>query len=218
LVQSIHALHDYYRGSASLWEIQAALKLKPIAGNQSLGYECLKRLHPHLYQHRDKNGIIHSIEKMRNQALKSDLHILSPTVDVKTGKGGLRDVEFMVQGLQLIHAPDKDLFIQGNTLMAIEALVEGHILPIETASRLKDNYMFLRRTEHCLQILDDQQVHSLPRDEIEMEALARKMLGPTANADIFMTMINTCLTEIRDTYTHYFLNREENSHGMQNNR
>jgi glutamate-ammonia-ligase adenylyltransferase len=218
LVQSMTALIDYYRHSASLWEIQAALKLRPIAGNLSLGYECLNRLHPLIYKHRDGKLIIKNIEKMRGDAIKNGPHVLPSTVDVKSGLGGLRDVEFMIQGLQLIHAPENETFIEGNTLMAIEALAEGEILPIELASRLKENYIFLRRTEHCLQILEDQQIHSLPRDEIEMKALARKMLGPTADADIFMTKLNACLTEIREIYMNHFLKREETIHGMQNNR
>jgi glutamate-ammonia-ligase adenylyltransferase len=209
LVQSTSALVEYYRHSASLWEIQAALKLRPIAGNLSLGYECLKRIYPHIYKRRDRKLIIKNIEKMRRDAIKRDSHVLSSTVDVKSGMGGLRDVEFMIQGLQLIHASDNEMFIEGNTLVAIEALDEADIIPTQTASRLKDDYRFLRRTEHCLQILEDQQVHSLPRDEMELVALARKMLGPETSVEVFMTRLDECLTEIREIYMNYFLKREE---------
>ncbi len=209
LVQSIPALVDYYRDSASIWEIQAALKLRPIAGNLGLGYECMNYLHPHLYKHRDRTLIIKNIEKMRRDTIKNDSHVLPQTVDVKSGMGGLRDVEFMVQGLQLSHAPDNKMFIEGNTLMAIEALAEGDVLPAEIAYTLKDDYIFLRRTEHYLQILEDQQVHSLPKDEMELVALARKMLGPETRMELFMARLQECLTEIREIYTHYFLKREE---------
>jgi glutamate-ammonia-ligase adenylyltransferase len=115
----------------------------------------------------------------------------------------------MIQGLQLIHASDNEMFIEGNTLVAIEALAEADIIPTQTASRLKDDYRFLRRTEHCLQILEDQQVHSLPRDEMELVALARKMLGPETSVEVFMTRLDECLTEIREIYMNYFLKREE---------
>jgi len=134
-------------------------------------------------------------------------------LDVKSGIGGLRDVEFMIQGLQLMHAPKNEMFIEGNTLVAIEALTEAGIIPTEKARKLKDNYVFLRRTEHCLQILEDQQVHSLPRDEIEMIALARKMMGPETNPKLFLARLDECLTEIREIYTNYFLKGRQ-KHGM----
>jgi glutamate-ammonia-ligase adenylyltransferase len=114
LVYSIPGLVDYYRTTASLWEIQAALKIRPIAGNRQLGYTFLEQIESILTNRRSREEIVQSIEKMRTAAIKK----ISPvgSTDVKSGVGGLRDVEFLVQGLLLLHAPDIPALLEGNTL------------------------------------------------------------------------------------------------------
>ncbi|MBW1787918.1 MAG: glutamate-ammonia-ligase adenylyltransferase, partial [Deltaproteobacteria bacterium] len=106
LVPTLNGLLKYYRNKASLWEIQAAFKLRPVAGNISLGYGFLERLKPVLVERRDRGRIVDSIEHMRRAAVRATARGIQRGTDVKSGFGGLRDVEFLVQGLQLIHAPD----------------------------------------------------------------------------------------------------------------
>ena len=196
---------EYYKRAASLWEIQAALKLRPIAGNLFLGYDLLKRIRPILLRDRNRTDIVMNIEKMRNAAIKASAAIPAPTVDVKSGIGGLRDVEFLVQGLQLIHASHNPVFIEGNTLLSMELLGEEGILPLSTVDELREDYLFLRRTEHFLQMLEDRQTHSLPDNENELASLAKRMLGVTAGADQFMEQLNSCLNRVRKAYTEYLL-------------
>jgi len=205
LVNSINGLMEYYERSASLWEIQAAIKIRPVAGNLRLGYEFIERLNKILQRPRDRNKIIESIEKMRNLAIQTYSSPLTGELDIKTGTGGIRDVEFMVQGLQLMNALDKGMSYEGNTMSAIEALCEAGIVPDEVADRLKEDYIFLRRTEHCLQLLEDRQVHSIPGDQDELTALAKRMLGVEANADQFMDQLNDCLKRVRGFYEIYLL-------------
>ena len=203
LVYSIPGLVNYYGTTASLWEIQAALKIRPIAGNRQLGYRFLEQIESVLTKHRSREEIVQSIEKMRTAALKK----ISPagSTDVKSGVGGLRDVEFLVQGLLLLHAPDIPGLLEGNTLRALTRLEQEGILPATTSAQLREDYLFLRRVEHYLQILEDRQIHALPTEARELEALAKRMLGIESDAGQFMTEIEQCTTRIRQAYTDYLL-------------
>jgi len=205
LVHSIKGIMNYYERSASLWEIQAAIKMRPIAGNLRLGYEFIEHLDSILNRPRDRAVIVQSIDNMRNLAIQTYAGPLTDTVDIKSGMGGIRDVEFMVQGLQLMHSRDKRISYEGNTMLAIESLCEAGILSDKTADILKEDYIFLRRTEHCLQLLEDRQVHAIPWDRNELSALSKRMLGVNANADLFMDQLNACLKRVRGFYEEYLL-------------
>ncbi|MDB9822172.1 glutamate-ammonia-ligase adenylyltransferase [Deltaproteobacteria bacterium] len=207
LVHTVSSLIDYYHNSALLWEIQAALKLRPVAGNLRIGYELLESLKDISRKPRKRNDIIVMIEKMRNSAIRSSSHSISNTIDVKSGIGGIRDVEFMVQGLQLMHASENRMLIEGNTMLAVDSLTEAGIIPEDTAAELKDDYIFLRRIEHYLQILEDRQTHSLPKSETELIALSKRMLGSTAGADQFMDQLESCLKRVRENYDVYLLGK-----------
>jgi len=205
LVPTFSGLLRYYRRSAALWEIQAALKMRPIAGNLRLGYDFLRKIRPVLLEHRNQKNIMASIEKMRKEARKPLFNGVSPKVDVKSGFGGLRDVEFLVQGLQLIHGPNNPVLLDSNTLTSLDLLQEIHILPEKAARQLKDDYVFLRKTEHYLQLLEDRQTHALPKDPHQLSALAKRMLGSDREADHFMDLLNDCLKRIHDAFKRYLL-------------
>ena len=203
LAYSLSGLLDYYRKAASLWEIQAALKIRPVAGNLDLGNNFIEQLAPTLRQRRSREDVVHSIEKMRTAAIQKIS--LTGDMDVKSGVGGLRDVEFLVHGLQLLHAPDHPELLQGNTLAALEALRDEGFLPQPLTAQLRQDYLFLRRVEHYLQILEDRQIHALPRDPAALEALAKRVLGVQRDATGFMAEIEQCTTRIRQAYTDYLL-------------
>ena len=199
LVPSLSGLIRYYRENASLWEIQALLKIRPIAGNMTVGHRFLDAIRPLLLERREQGSVVGSIEKMRNRAIKETLKPGAP-MDVKSGTGGLRDVEFMVQGLQLIHAPENPSLLEGNTLTALDLLGEARILESPAVERLKQDYIFLRRVEHCLQILDDRQIHALPKDPEEIAALAKRVMGTGIRPDQFMKELTECLARVRSAY------------------
>jgi glutamate-ammonia-ligase adenylyltransferase len=196
LVPSVSALLKYYQSSAALWEIQAALKLRPIAGNQLLGYDFLKQVQPSIIQQRERYKIVGSIDRLRKEAIKASGSFLNKTVDVKSGLGGIRDAEFLVQGLRLVI---------GNTIAAIEALNKIDILPYAVAEHLKEDYIFLRRVEHYLQILEDRQIHAIPKDPFELLALARRMIGINKTADQFMELLNERLNRTQKAYEKWLL-------------
>ena len=209
IVSSFSSLVRYYHESASLWEIQAALKMRPIAGNINLGYRFLEMIQPAFLKKRSRARIVGAIEKMRQAAVKAPPGRQKSGSDVKQGAGGIRDVEFLVQGLQLIHAPEDPSLLHGNTLIALELLREAGILPEKATFSLKAAYLFLRQVEHYLQILEDRQVHAVPVERSELNALSKRLLGIDGNAEAFVEKLNSCLREVRSAYATYLL--EENA-------
>jgi glutamate-ammonia-ligase adenylyltransferase len=203
LIHPISRLVSYYRNVASLWEVQALLKARPVAGNLEVGFQLLEQTRPLLLKRFGRAEIVEAIDKLRQGAIKAQA--LSATTDIKTGAGGIRDIEFLVQGLQLIHAPSQPQILNSNTLLAIEALKEVEILPERTANQLTDDYVFLRKVEHYLQILDDRQIHALPAKTDELDALAKRMLGVDSNANVFMKELTDCQTRVRAAYQEYIL-------------
>jgi [glutamine synthetase] adenylyltransferase / [glutamine synthetase]-adenylyl-L-tyrosine phosphorylase len=125
--------------------------------------------------------------------------------DVKSGLGGIRDIEFLVQGLQLIHAPRQGGLLDGNTLSALERLKTCGLLPEPEAVQLQADYTFLRRVEHVLQIFEDRQIHAVPQSEDARAALARRVLGAPGTAESLMAELDACQQRVRRTYTRYFL-------------
>ena len=205
LISPLSRILDYYRDSASLWEIQAALKMRPVGGNLKLGYDFIQKLHPILFQRRSRESIVGAIEDMRQKGVQSYDDALRPTIDVKNGTGGIRDVEFLVQGLQLIYGPETPTIIQGNTMRALDLLREAGILPGNAVEQLQDDYIYLRRTEHYLQILEDRQTHSLPADPHEQTALAKRMMGLEGSAERFVEELQGRMERVRGAYTFYLL-------------
>ncbi len=205
IVQSVPSIIDYYSHSAAFWEIQAAIKMRPIAGNLRIGYDFLKSLKPFILKNWDSKTVGREIEKMRKKAIKKLSHNLTSGIDVKTGLGGIRDVEFLVQGLQLLYSKEKNLTIEGNTILAIEAMVEADLIPFESSKIIKQDYIFLRRIEHYLQILEDRQTHTLPVEKDEIDALAKRMLGADADGVELLNRLDECLKRVRSTYEKYLL-------------
>ncbi len=203
LVPSAGSLLDYYERYAALSEIQALLKLRPVAGNLEFGLDFMEEIKAQLLRRRDPRDISRSIKKMRSQALLQQERKGAAVRDVKSGLGGLRDIEFLVQGLQLKHAPDTPALLEGNTLRAAEILNKAGFLPPDVFNHLEDDYIFLRRVEHYLQIMEDQQIHALPTQKDELTALAKRMLGNTASAQIFLDQLNNRLKRVHETYLQY---------------
>jgi glutamate-ammonia-ligase adenylyltransferase len=205
LVPSFSGLMDYYRREASLWEIQAALKIRPIAGDPGLGERFLEETRGILLERRDKEKIVRSIAGMRQASVRKAARSLGGGKDVKDGEGGIRDVEFLVQGLQLIHGPDRPELLTGNTLDALKALEEARLLPGTVRVQLEEDYLLLRRTEHFLQILEGRQTHALPGDPAERRALARRLFGREGDENRLATELEACMLRVRKAYTTYLL-------------
>lgn len=164
LVPSYAAMLEYYESWGRTWERQMLIKARPVAGDLELGRALLKELRPFIYPKfldlkaiRDVHGLKRSIEQQTDAAGDAAL-------DVKTGPGGIRDVEFAVQFLQLLNGGRRPELRTGTTLTAIAALADAGLLTHKDATDLAEAYRFLRRVENRLQLWADRQVHRLPSD------------------------------------------------------
>lgn len=205
LIFSLGGLLDYYRSAASLWEIQALLKLSPIAGNWMVGFGLIEAVKPFFFNPPSPEKIVGSIESMRNKAIQKYEDGRLKSKNIKSGVGGIRDVEFLVQGLQLIHAARLPQILCANTLLGLQRLGIAEILPQDVSDQLSYHYKFLRRIEHFLQILEDQQIHSLPKKQSDLEALAKRLLGRRSHADAFLETLEKTLTFTRAMYEKYLI-------------
>jgi glutamate-ammonia-ligase adenylyltransferase len=200
LVFTLPALDEYYGRHAALWELQALLKARPVAGDSALGKAFLATARKRLLVPRNKAEVAEAIDGLRREALRGLSRSVLSTTDIKTGLGGLRDVEFLAQGLQLSHAYEHPRLLCGGTLPALKALAEEGILSKEISEQLTQDYIFLRRVEHFLQIYDDRQTHSLPRDPAQLRALARLMLGSGSVSEQLLDALHERFQRVRSAY------------------
>ncbi|MFW6362911.1 MAG: glutamate-ammonia-ligase adenylyltransferase [Spirochaeta sp.] len=223
IVWSLPRILQYYRKDASLWEYQAMLKLRPVAGNLELGNRFLDEVRRLLPKAAHDNRIVDNIRTLRKEAVQQyrskqlrlqpaavvadgipnpvrDALADLPSRDIKNGVGGIRDIEFLVQGLQLLHCCRFDELLCGNTLEALRRLGNAEILPQDSAVSLAEHYVFLRRLEHLLQIFEDRQIHSLPEDERALSRLARKCAGPQAGPLDLLKQIGNHMVDVRRLY------------------
>ncbi|KAB1655983.1 bifunctional [glutamine synthetase] adenylyltransferase/[glutamine synthetase]-adenylyl-L-tyrosine phosphorylase [Pseudoclavibacter chungangensis] len=172
LVRTLDSYVSYYGRWAKNWEFQALLKARPIAGDLDLGGELVDRLSPLVWASAGRDDFVGQVRAMRERVME---HIPADEVDIqlKLGPGGLRDIEFTVQLLQLAHGQtDESLRVRG-TLDALERLADGGYIARDDASEFADDYRFLRLLEHRLQLRGLRRTHLMPRDEEGLRILAR---------------------------------------------
>ena len=173
LVVSSDMFEEYLATKAHPAERQAMLKARTIAGDVAYGREFLQRIAPVIFgdaasarqQVRELKGRIERQLRSRGHA---DGH-------VKLGPGGIRDVEFIVQAVQLEAGGTRPELRTGNTLAALARVCEAGIVSSEDVEQLRDAYVFLRVVEHRLQLMENQQVHHLPKSDRDLRVLARSL-------------------------------------------
>lgn len=174
LVRTLDSYVDYYERWAESWEYQALLKARPMAGDSELGTAFVDAVHPFVWQAASRPGFVESVQSMRERVTD-----LIPAKDadreLKLGRGGLRDVEFAVQLLQLVHGRSDALVRSPNTLLALEALSAWGYVGRGDGRTLDEAYRFLRTLEHRIQLARLRRTHSVPTDLIELRRLGRSM-------------------------------------------
>lgn len=168
------ALH-YYDVFGRTWERQAFVKARPIAGDLELGQEFLEQLEPWVYRRYLTRTDIMGIRALKHQIEQRTRREGGDERNVKTGHGGIRDIEFVIQFLQLLNGGDLPEIRTGNTLKAIDRLEKVGCLTLPERTTLEENYVALRKLEHRLQIMFDLQTHSLPEKDEELRKLAIRM-------------------------------------------
>jgi [glutamine synthetase] adenylyltransferase / [glutamine synthetase]-adenylyl-L-tyrosine phosphorylase len=177
LVTTLDGYLQYIKQNARLWEKQAFLKARPIAGNITFGEELRKNIEPYLFQ-APADEVRASIFAMKQRTEEFLQKKGRSWGEVKLGAGSIRDVEFVVQSLQMTHPSIRTRA----TLKAIPGLQEAGFLTTTEAHVLTDGYQFLRTIEHYLQMIDYQQTYTLPSDPTHIAELARRIgfEGPDA--------------------------------------
>jgi glutamate-ammonia-ligase adenylyltransferase len=168
------ALH-YYDVVGRTWERQAMVKARPIAGDLQLGREFLMQLEPWIYRSYLSRTEIAGIQALKRQIEKRAKKEGNDRLEVKTGHGGIRDIEFVIQFLQLLMGSESAEIRTGNTLEAIAQLARFGGLTMQEQTLLERNYLFLRTIEHRLQILFDAQTHRIPESRSEQQKLAMRL-------------------------------------------
>ncbi len=184
LANSVTAALDYYERFGAEWERQMLIRLRVVTGHATLANAFCEGIRPFVYRRSIDPAVLravrdmkHRIEKDRREAQK-DLE-----ADLKEGPGGIRDVEFLVQALQLFLGGRTPEIRTGNTLDGLEALGRLEMLPEETAAELSTAYLWLRRAEHAQQLVEEQQTSKFPRDPSAQLGLARRMGYDEASGD-----------------------------------
>ncbi len=174
LVRTLDSYVDYYQRWAKTWEFQALLKSRHMAGSTELGAAFVDAMSAFVWQAADHPGFVSDVQAMRERVTD-----LIPAKDadreLKLGRGGLRDVEFAVQLLQLVHGRSDVMVRSPNTLIALEQLATWGYVGREDAATLASAYRFLRTLEHRIQVSRMRRTHVLPEDSDEQRALGRSM-------------------------------------------
>ncbi|MFI5372598.1 MAG: bifunctional [glutamine synthetase] adenylyltransferase/[glutamine synthetase]-adenylyl-L-tyrosine phosphorylase [Candidatus Eisenbacteria bacterium] len=173
LTRTIASYESYYDGWARAWEFQALVKARPVAGDAELGQQFMALTTPRVWPARLDPDAIREIRAMKGRAEEiTDRKGLADR-ELKRGRGGIRDIEFAVQLLQLVHGRDEESVRSPTTLDALHELTDGGYVERSDADRLDRAYRFLRNVEHRLQLYDEQQTHTIPADEPGRTRLAR---------------------------------------------
>ncbi|MGW1343720.1 bifunctional [glutamine synthetase] adenylyltransferase/[glutamine synthetase]-adenylyl-L-tyrosine phosphorylase [Kribbella sp. NPDC002412] len=179
LVRTLESHLAYYQRWAKTWEFQALLKARPVAGDAELGQRYAEKTAELVWSAADRQGFVDDVQAMRRRVID---HIPAADVDrqLKLGPGGLRDVEFAVQLLQLVHGRSDDAVRSGTTLVALEQLTTHGYVGRTDGAVLADAYRFLRSMEHRIQLYRLRRTHQVPDEEADLRRLGRS-LGFTKN-------------------------------------
>jgi glutamate-ammonia-ligase adenylyltransferase len=172
LVRTLDSHLAYYERWAKSWEFQALLKARPLAGDRELGERYVDGVAPLVWSSASRDGFVESVQGMRERVTA---HIPPDEVDIqlKLGPGGLRDVEFTIQLLQLVHGHADPAVRRRSTLEALDALADGGYIGRVEAAEFGRDYRFLRLLEHRLQLSRLRRTHLMPREEEALRVLGR---------------------------------------------
>jgi glutamate-ammonia-ligase adenylyltransferase len=189
LVRTPAGFASYYQRWAHTWEFQALLKARPAAGDPDLGQVFMDITRPGVWSAAGRDSFVDDVQAMRRR-VEDNIPDKHRDRELKLGVGGLRDVEFAVQLLQLVHGrSDPDLRLPG-TLMGLRSLIRGGYVGRTDGAEMAAAYTFLRRAEHRLQLQRLRRTHLLPDDGADMEWLARAdgyvATGTSSAADVFV--------------------------------
>ena len=205
LVTTLESYVDYLASNAELWEKQALLKARPIAGTLQIGIEFLERA-DHLLFEASVDAVRENVRVMKMKIEAGLKKKGREFGEVKSGQGSIRDIEFVTQFLQLRHGRKNRHVRSIGTLDGLIRLADLDFLRADEFRQLTTAYLLLRKIEHTLQLLHYKQVHSLPKDERELAYLARRLDFP--NTEAFLASYSQHCVEVRTIFLRHIEDSE----------
>jgi glutamate-ammonia-ligase adenylyltransferase len=204
ICHSLEGAKQYYTTRGRDWELQMLIKARVAAGDARPGRDLLAFAQPLIYKtttdFRTVEAVSETRARIHEKQRERELAGRVTGVNVKLTKGGIRDIEFLVQCLQRLHGGQEPWVRHGGTLMALSRLNQKELLSPAEYSRLVAAYQFLRHLEHRLQFDEDSQTHTLPRSRAALDLIARKMPAGTADAVALNRELHTHLSTVQDLY------------------
>ena len=198
LARSLESMENYYAGFGETWERIALVKARGIAGSRELAYDFVRLHQPFIYPKSATPDLLDEIANIKHRIERDVVGSEKLERDVKLGRGGIRDIEFIVQTLQLIHGARNPFLQEPSMLKALRALRELDLLPRDEVLALDNAYRFLRRVEHRLQIEAEQQTHTIPAEPVPLSRLARSLRFSSASD--FATALHDRMGSVRPIF------------------
>lgn len=174
LVRTLYSHLAYLNRWAKTWEFQALLKARHVAGDAALGEAYTEAVAPLVWQAAERENFVPDVQQMRRRVVAA-IPAAQVERELKLGPGGLRDVEFAVQLLQLVHGRTDAALRSPTTLAALDALAVGGYVGRQDAAALESSYVFLRTMEHRIQLHRMRRTHLMPEDEADQRRLGRSL-------------------------------------------
>lgn len=202
---SLDGARSYYQSRARDWELQMLIKARVAAGEREPGRGLLEFVEPLIYSTTLDFSAVESVSVTRERIHeKLASRRGGQELDVKLARGGIRDIEFLVQCLQRLHGGREHWVRHGGTLLALFRLRDKGLLSDWEYSRLASAYQFLRHLEHRLQVVEDRQTHTLPNKTDELDLIARRMpadqLRDDLSGDRLLTLLQLHFSEVLEIY------------------
>ena len=198
LARSFESMENYYAGFGETWERIALIKARGIAGDRELAYEFLRQHQPFIYPRSPTPDLLDEIARIKRRIERDIARSDSLERDVKLGRGGIREIEFVVQTLQFIHGGRHIFLRETSTLDALRGLSRLELIPRKEVVDLDRAYRFLRQVEHRLQIEAEQQTHTVPREPGALKKLAGSLGFDSGNE--FTAALNKTMQDVRSIF------------------
>lgn len=212
IASSLRSTEAYYEHWGQSWERSAMLKARPVAGSLDFGWQLLHNLEPFIYRRYLDYTMIDDLKVMKQKIDHNLTREREGELNLKLGRGGIREIEFFIQALQIIHAGKNPALREKNSLRALALLQSHGLIDAETTVILSEAYTFLRTVEHRIQVVQERQTHNLPTDEIEFERLGRRC-GFTDCAE-FRQVLESYRREVAAIYHDLFYTSEEEAEAV----
>jgi glutamate-ammonia-ligase adenylyltransferase len=199
---SLDGARQYYEKRARDWELQMLIKARVAAGDRAVGTSLLDFVEPRIYSTTTDFSAVEALSETRERINEKLAAKRRPSgqIDIKLDRGGIRDIEFVVQCLQRLHGGAERWVRHGGTLLALSRLQDKGFLSGSEYGQLASAYQFLRHLEHRLQFAEDRQTHALPTDRRELELVARRMPAGGGSAEWLLAEIQRHFEQVIEIY------------------